>query len=48
MNDVPYQETFPYVGFAQPGTLDRTARPTVVPNLGSIQCVNDPQSCTSN
>jgi hypothetical protein len=44
MNDVPYQETFPYVAFAQSGN---PALPSAaVPNAGSIECVNNPLGCT--
>jgi hypothetical protein len=43
-NDVPYQETFPYVGFAQSGLIQRV--PAAPPrNLGSPECVNVPNAC---
>ncbi len=48
-NDVPYQETFPYVAFAQSGlTVKVKITPTMPKNLGSIECVRNPNSCTSN
>jgi hypothetical protein len=48
-NDVPYQETFPYVAFAQSGAIvKRVDRPTGDKNLGSIECVNNPLECSGN
>jgi hypothetical protein len=44
-NDVPYQNTFPYVGFAQSGNKPL---PTPMPrNLGSFECVRNPLQCTA-
>jgi len=45
-NDVPYQETFPYVAFAQSGLRNPAGTPAP-PNPGSITCVNNPIGCTS-
>jgi len=49
-NDVAYQETFPYLGFAISGLRVRETpvpvTPPVPPNLGSPECVNNPLSCT--
>ncbi|HUS05935.1 MAG TPA: DUF4331 domain-containing protein [Bryobacteraceae bacterium] len=46
MNDVPYQETFPYVAFAQPGTRIVKMEPGATPkDYGSIECVNNPLEC---
>jgi hypothetical protein len=49
-NDVPYQETFPYVAFAQAGTIVKTVTPSSngPKNLGSIECVNNPMECSGN
>lgn len=52
-NDVPYQETFPYVAWAHSG-LDipnggSGAKPaSAPPNLGSFGCVQNPLACTGN
>lgn len=43
-NDVPYQETFPYVAFANSGNPGPPSQMT--PNPGSIECVNNPLACT--
>jgi hypothetical protein len=43
-NDVPYQETFPYVAFAQSGRPATAGQPG--PNLGSLDCVLNPLNCT--
>jgi hypothetical protein len=43
-NDVPYQETFPYVGFAQSG-LNQRVMPPGMKNLGSPECLNVPNAC---
>lgn len=45
-NDVPYQETFPYVAWANSGTAVRGAVPANQKNPGSIECVSFPQGCT--
>jgi len=45
-NDRPYQETFPYVAFANSGALDRGAVAPRAKNPGSIECVNHPLGCT--
>lgn len=45
-NDVPYQETFPYVAFATSGTAFRGETPGRLKNPGSFECVSNPQSCT--
>ena len=45
-NDVPYQETFPYVAFAQSGLRVVSTTSPTTPNLGSIECVNNPLQCT--
>jgi len=52
-NDVPYQETFPYVAWAHSGLEipngGSGAAPAAAPvNLGSEQCVRNPLSCTGN
>jgi hypothetical protein len=44
-NEQPYQETFPYVAWANPGTLDRSVPPRSK-NPGSIECVNNPLGCS--
>lgn len=48
-NDVPYQETFPYVAFANSGLrikVDPT--PAAAPrNLGSPECIRVPNLCTN-
>jgi hypothetical protein len=43
-NDVPYQETFPYVGFAQSGLMQRVPAPGMR-SLGSPECINVPNAC---
>jgi hypothetical protein len=46
-NDVPYQETFPYVAFANSGLTTKVIQKPAGPkNLGSIECVRNPNSCT--
>ncbi len=45
MNDMPYQETFPYVAWAQSGLRMPPAPPAGF-GLGSIECVNNPLQCT--
>ena len=48
-NDVATQETFPYVAFAQSGLTTKTkVTPAPPKNLGSIECVLNPNSCTGN
>ncbi len=52
-NDVPYQETFPYVAWAHSGLSipnggTGAVPPVTPPNPGSEQCVRDPLSCTGN
>ncbi len=51
-NDVPYQETFPYVAWAHSGLSIPNGGtganpPAAPPNLGSYNCVKDPSSCTT-
>lgn len=43
-NDVPYQETFPYIAWAQSGLRTRIAAQPAR-NLGSLECVLNPNSC---
>jgi hypothetical protein len=45
-NDKPYQETFPYVAWANSGTAIRGDVPPMMKNPGSIECVNHPLGCT--
>ncbi|HET8550728.1 MAG TPA: DUF4331 family protein, partial [Bryobacteraceae bacterium] len=43
-NDVPYQETFPYVAFAQSG-LNQRVPPPGAKDLGSLECLKVPNAC---
>jgi hypothetical protein len=47
-NDVPYQETFPYVGFSQSGLRilvpPTTPAPATPKNLGSLECLKVPNA----
>jgi hypothetical protein len=43
-NDVPYQETFPYVAFAHSGLEERVAAPGSKP-IGSADCLRVPGTC---
>jgi hypothetical protein len=45
-NDVAYQETFPYVAWANSGAAVRGEVPPRAKNPGSIECVNHPLGCT--
>ena len=53
-NDVPYQETFPYVAWAHGGLsipnggTGAQPPPPAPPNLGSFNCITDPLSCTGS
>lgn len=53
-NDVPYQETFPYVAWAHSGLeipsggTGNSATKPAPPNLGSEDCVRNPLSCTGS
>jgi hypothetical protein len=45
-NDKAYQETFPYVGWANSGAAIRGAVPPRAKNPGSIECVLNPMACS--
>ncbi len=51
-NDVPYQETFPYVAWAHSGLeipnggTGNAPPASGTPNLGSLDCVKNPLACT--
>lgn len=47
-NDVPFQEVFPYVAWANSGYNTGGLRQLTPVNLGSPACVLNPNSCTGN